>query len=308
MVAIIDFSTWNVYDGASEGSGRSEKIWLKSDEGSVGLFKFPKINPSDNKETTEHISEHLAHKIGNIIGVPTAKVDIGRYNGRIGCMSHFVCEEKEILSEGIWFISSKFPQYDADKMINMADKSYYCLNHLLETVPNILSSTIWMRMILFDFIIGNSDRHQSNWAILIKRENEHSLRLRWCPLYDNGSSLCCYVNEEETKKFLGNDKNRFESLVDSKSKSLIRIDGTKKSLPTHRQMVRFLLNNYSASKEIAKDIVSKFSCIKIEELLDEYPENILSANKKSLISKFLNRKCEILNELLKEVENNEENK
>ena len=308
MLDLIDFSCWNVYDGASEGSGRSEKIWLKSENGSMGLFKFPKINPSDNKETTEHISEHLAYKIGKVLGIPTAKVDLGVYNGRIGCMSHFVCEEKEILSEGIWFISSKFPQYDADKMINMADGKYYCLNHLLEAVPNILSNTMWMKMILFDFIIGNSDRHQSNWAILIKREKEHSLRLRWCPLYDNGSSLCCYINEEECEKFLGNDKTRFESLVDSKSRSLIRIDGTKKSLPTHREVVSFLLNNYAASKEIAKDIILKLSSIKIEEFLVEYPDDILYVNKKRLINKFLNRKCEILNELLKEVESGEEKK
>ena len=27
-INIIDFSNWKEYDGASEGSGRSEKIWL----------------------------------------------------------------------------------------------------------------------------------------------------------------------------------------------------------------------------------------------------------------------------------------
>ena len=32
MINIIDFSNWKEYDGASEGSGRSEKIWLKSDK------------------------------------------------------------------------------------------------------------------------------------------------------------------------------------------------------------------------------------------------------------------------------------
>ena len=97
-------------------------------------------------------------------------------------------------------------------------------------------------------------------------------------------------------------------MVDSKSRSLIRIDGTKKSLPTHREVVSFLLNNYAASKEIAKDIILKLSSIKIEEFLVEYPDDILYVNKKRLINKFLNRKCEILNELLKEVESGEEKK
>ena len=32
-----DFSDWNIYDGASEGSGRSEKVWLISPSREYGL-------------------------------------------------------------------------------------------------------------------------------------------------------------------------------------------------------------------------------------------------------------------------------
>ena len=306
MLKLIDFSKWNVYDGASEGSGRSEKIWLKSDVGEIGLFKFPKINPSSNKETTEHISEHLAHKIGNVVGVPTAKVDIGKYDGRIGCMSYFVCEENEILKEGIWFISAKFPKYDAEKMIDMDNNEYYCLRHLLEAVPGVLSTTMWIRMMLFDFLIGNRDRHQSNWAVLIKLEKDKSVRLRWCPLYDNGSALCCYFDDTDIPELLGNDRNRFESVVDSKSKSMIRIDGSKKSQPSHREVVRYLLQNYGATKEIAKEFLEELLPEKITELLAEYPEELLSKTKNEMICRFLNRKCQILKELLKEVDDSVE--
>lgn len=38
-----DFSFWMEYEGASEGSGRSEKLWLMNpDTGQSGLFKFKK--------------------------------------------------------------------------------------------------------------------------------------------------------------------------------------------------------------------------------------------------------------------------
>lgn len=84
MFEIVNFDSWKVYDGASEGSGRSEKIWLISDTGEIGLFKFPKIDPVDQKETTEHISEHLAHQLGRVLNVSTANVDIGIREGRIG--------------------------------------------------------------------------------------------------------------------------------------------------------------------------------------------------------------------------------
>ena len=47
LIEVIDFSSWNEYEGTAEGSGRSEKIWLKSLDGRIGLFKFPKIDPVD---------------------------------------------------------------------------------------------------------------------------------------------------------------------------------------------------------------------------------------------------------------------
>jgi hypothetical protein len=307
MIENINFSDWKEYDGASEGSGRSEKIWLKSDNGQIGLFKFPKIDPVDNKETTEHISEHLAHKIGEIIGVLTAKVDIGTYNGRVGSMSYFVCEKNEFLREGIWFLSAKFPKYNIDEMKDEESGKYYCLEHLFGAASNWLSNRVHIEMMLFDFLIGNSDRHQSNWAILIgaKMEKGLSISIRQCPLYDNGSSLCCYVNSEELPQLLGNDKIRFDALVDSKSKSRIRIDGSKKSLPSHREVIQYLFKNYSVSKEIAKDFLSRLSAETIDTLLAEYPEELLSAEKKCLINKFLNRKIYILEELLKEDERND---
>lgn len=307
MIEIIDFSDWKEYDGASEGSGRSEKIWLKSDSGQIGLFKFPKIDPVDNKETTEHISEHLAHKIGEIIGVVTAKVDIGTYNGRVGSMSYFVCEENEFLREGIWFLSAKFPKYNIDEMKDEESGKYYCLEHLFGAASNWLSNRVHIEMMLFDFLIGNSDRHQSNWAILIgaKMKKGLSISIRQCPLYDNGSSLCCYVNSKELPQLLGNDKLRFDALVDSRSKSRIRIDGNKKSLPSHREVIQYLFENYSVSKEIAKDFLSHLSAETIDTLLAEYPEELLSAEKKCLINKFLNRKIYILKELLKEDERND---
>ena len=301
MKEIIDFSSWNTYDGSAEGSGRSEKIWLKSQNGKIGLFKFPKIIDSDNnQETTEHVSEHLAYKLGELLGVETAVVDIGTYNGRIGSMSYFVCEENEILREGIWFISAEFPKYNAETMLDEESNQYYCIEHLSSAITGFLSNKVWIEMMLFDFLIGNSDRHQSNWAILIKMQKQ-SIRIKWCPLYDNGSSLCCYVKESDIPAFLGKDKVRFNSLVDTKSRSLIRIDGSNKSTPTHREVVEYLLKNYSVAKEIAKNFLSKLTKENIDKLLDEYSENILTCERKELIRLFLNAKAEILELLLKEV-------
>lgn len=299
MFDIVDFSTWNEYDGFAEGSGRSEKVWLISETGRIGLFKYPKTDPQDNKETTEHVSEHLAHQLGEVLRIPTASVDIGVRNNRIGSMSYLVSKEDEALCEGISFISGKYPMFNANTMQDEASGSYYCIDHIFNSVPEIVPKKIWIEMMLFDYLIGNADRHQSNWGLLWKvSTDEKIVKLRRCPLYDNGSSLCCYVNERQLAAFSGQDAKRFDALVDSKSKSMIRVDGTVKKRPSHTDVVRYLLKEFPDAEMIATDFISRLDVTTIDSLLAQYPEAILSNKKNQLIRRYLFKKTELLSQLL----------
>ena len=64
MVQIHNFDDWKVYDGLSSGSGRSEKIWIQSEDGIIGLFKYPKVDDLGKVSSTEFVSEHIASQIG----------------------------------------------------------------------------------------------------------------------------------------------------------------------------------------------------------------------------------------------------
>ena len=96
-----DFSFWQEYEGASEGSGRSEKVWLiNPDTNQIGLFKYKK-----DETTTDHISECIAFQIAKLIGIPCAEFELGFYLGREGSISYNIERKKnEVLIEGIYFI------------------------------------------------------------------------------------------------------------------------------------------------------------------------------------------------------------
>ena len=295
---IIDYTGWQPYEGLAAGSGRSEKEWLISDDGRIGLFKYPKIDPATNSVTTEHISEHMAAQIGKLVGVKTAQVDLGRRNGRIGSMSYLVKAETENLIEGINFIVGRYPNYNATTMIDETSGSYYSLEMLEETGKWSVENE-WIEMLIFDALIGNADRHQSNWAILIEYlgtqeiEDNHiclNFRSKWCPLYDNGSALCCYVNEKNIDSMFGKDPGPFKALVDTKSKSIIRIDGSKKAKPTHKEMVLYLIKKYPSAKTIAARFIERFTFEEVDKLLDMYTPDMLSEKKNRLIRRYLKEK------------------
>ena len=300
---IKDFSNWNIYEGFSEGSGRSEKQWLQSPEGQIGLFKWPKIDPQTGKETYEYLSEHLAYRIGQAIDVSTAKVDVGMYDSRIGSLSYLVNGPNEELREGAWFILGKHPNYSVEKLYDPDRQKYYSVEHIFEVIDEEIIRNYWIKMMFFDFLIGNSDRHQNNWAYLLPIEDKGKriIRVRPCPLYDNGSSLCCYINDLQVMEYLGKDMRRMKALVDSKSRSAIRIDPSTKKNPPHSDVVRYLFNNFPESEKIASQIIMKLQPAIIDSLINSYSSNLLSDNRKKLLKIFLHGKIDLLIELRDEI-------
>lgn len=304
MAEILDFSLWKRPEGMSEGSGASEKIWLQSPDGAqTGLFKFPKTRNYPGKPettTTEHISEWLASQLGGILGVPCAEVKLGTYHGRQGSLSVLITEnEKEHLelNEGVAFIKELCPKYDAKEMIDRDTGTYYCLNQILRATEQYLPIQFWIEVLLFDFLIGNTDRHQSNWALLKDEAGQYCQ----CPLYDNGSSLCSYIEEEQIERLFSKDTGPMKRLTDTGSRSRIRIDGSIKKEPTHKEVVRYILDRYPRSAvPTARNFLERLPREKIDELLNCLPDSIFSVDRKKLVSYYLDEKKRILSQLLEE--------
>ena len=282
---IRDYNSWVEYKGASEGSGRSEKVWLVNPiNGDIALFKFTK-----SVHTTEHLSEKIATEIAQLINIECMKVKIGVYNSRVGSLSYKINKDAENLIEGIRLINKYYPSYNPNLLYDAERGEYYSLEMILNSLKEYNFQREFFKIPIFDFLIGNTDRHQNNWAIL---QSDKGNRL--CPLYDNGSSLCCYIQESKIEGYLGNDKAKFQSLVDSKSTSRIRINKNVKKEPTHLEILKYLKENYYNDViNIIKTIKNNINENSIDGILVKYTD-IMSEKRKVLIKKFLIEKVKLM--------------
>ncbi len=284
MKKLISFDSWEVDIDTPLGSGASKKNWLINYEKKQrGIFKYPKVTSKSNI-TGEYWAECLACEIANILNIPCAKVDIGSYCDSIGSMSYMLLKENEYLNEGLYFISKEYPAYSVDKFFDSSTGTWYSLQMIMKSLKEMGLEKDFLIIPLFDALIGNTDRHHSNWGVVLSKDN---LKPKISPLYDNGSSLCSIVSEDKINL---HDKNWFNAQIDSKSKSIIRFENTKER-PTHFKMVEYLAHHFFRECTYYVDMLgSVLTDNKIVDLINDYPDDIISQGMKKLLFLFLTQR------------------
>ncbi len=282
ILVLINFDKWEVDEDSPFGSGASEKKWLINPETKQkGIFKFPK-GSDIGRPTGEYWAEKLASQLAEVLEIECAKVDIGIFNGRIGSMSYMILNKDEELIEGIQYITNIYNEYNQDKFIDCKTQEPYSINMILKSIKETGLGKDFLTIPIFDALIGNSDRHHSNWGIVRNKINGN---IRISPLYDNGSSLCCLINPKDVKNFL-KDKMRFESLIFGKSKSMIR--WKKINRIRHFELVEHIKEEYyEETVTIINKINDKLSEDKIKEIVYSYEDDIIHPYIKELLYVFL---------------------
>lgn len=197
------------------------------------------------------------------------------------------------LLEGIVFIENHYPYYDKDKLEDTYSNSKYSIQMIQNSLNGILEIDEFYKIVIFDILIGNSDRHHSNWAILARGivyktpEDMFDVFFNYSmsPLYDNGSSLCAYEDNNNLEIFF-KDKMKFEALVNTKSKSAI---GWEDESPIrHFELLKKIKNNaYDSTIQYIEKIKININEEKIDKILSEFNNNIISIDMKKLLKMYL---------------------
>jgi hypothetical protein len=193
----------------TEQLGSKPKFWVLLDD-KRWLFKEARPN------TGEDWSEKAAAEIARALGIRAATVELAQYGNKRGCISlNFVdVNAGEALVHGNEILALRVTGYDKEKIFRQSD-------HTLENIDIAirgLFSTDRAQAILtelagymvFDALIGNTDRHHENWGLLARLQSDpRELKLSVAPSFDHASSLGRELRDERRHELLTTDRVRW---------------------------------------------------------------------------------------------------
>ena len=164
MIKFYDISNWIWQDWNKPPKGsRAQSILEDPQTRETYYFKESKdIFPS------EIWSEIISSKIGQMIGFNVLDYNVAVYENKLGCLSKSMIlkSEGETLYHGVDILNDNLEEFEiSDKpLYSFQDLQRLCSeNHTFERfIDNFIE------IILFDALVGNTDRHTENWAFIQK--------------------------------------------------------------------------------------------------------------------------------------------
>ena len=188
------------------GYGGSEKKKKIIYNGEVYLLKFP--DPIIEKSLlykNNVFSTYIGCKIFDSVNIPVQKVILGIYNEKkneikqkvvVACKD-FTSEKQKLvefssLANSITGVDKKFTTKIED--------IYEVFNNLnYDFDKKIMIENFW-NMFVVDTLIGNTDRHLSNFGVI-----DDGKTLKFAPVYDCGSALHPLLTDEKINYLLNNE-------------------------------------------------------------------------------------------------------
>lgn len=156
---------WAELQWFSTGGTRAKK-YLQSPDGKFYYFKRSQLRPGRDY-TFEFWNEIIAYELGTMLGFNMLRYDIAIDGEIMGCICEsMINSEEEELIEGVKYLQAYSPGYDPAKKEHQSWYTFDLIERALQSakIGHFINDII--KIIIFDSVIGNGDRHQENWAII----------------------------------------------------------------------------------------------------------------------------------------------
>lgn len=169
----------------------------------------------------ESITEHLLTRVGQILNVSMAHSRLMKVHGQVRFMSRYFLNSNERLVHGAEIFAGYLEDESFVDEVERTDagRELFTFQFIEEAIGNRFTNDRkailagFVRMLGFDAIVGNNDRHHYNWGVI---EDIHGERpFRFAPVYDSARALFWNLSEKRlvNKFFRGDSEAKKKNLT-----------------------------------------------------------------------------------------------
>lgn len=215
LYQIRDVTSWPA--AGAEVMGTKPKVWLVSDESSGGdnpvrwLFK-----ERHRLHTGDDWAEKIAATVAELLGIPHSTVELARRGEKRGIVTRDLVKQLGAvdLVLGNSLLVEADPEYPGDGRFHVAahtwDRVYAALSRpfiglpagtpddpAIRTAPDL-----FVGYLMLDALVGNTDRHHENWAVLQFESSGPERVAVLCPSFDDASCLGHNLQDDKRRERL----------------------------------------------------------------------------------------------------------
>lgn len=206
----IDVSDW--LPAGPEQLGTKPKQWLVGDDGELWLWKESTYNIGSDGvpyRKGDDWAEVVASRVATAMGIPVATVRLAHNDPKFGVVSRRVHQDDEDLEHGNELLAGI-----GVVSVDDHDRSGYTADNVERALADVGPPTSdrqpttafgwFVAYLLLDAVVGNTDRHQDNWAVI-----RGPAGARLSPSFDHASCLGFLLSDDErSERLTTSDENR----------------------------------------------------------------------------------------------------
>ncbi len=196
----------------------------------------------------ESVTEYMMNRIGQTLGLHMNGCKLVRANGQIRFLSRYFRGKDERLVHGAEICGAYLEDMPFAEAVANDKKSarelftFQFVRAAIQSIYPLHSSSLiksLVKMIIFDAITGNDDRHFYNWGILdnIKKSKKPP---KFAPLYDSARGLLWNWSDDNIAIQLQHHYSGGQKIVKYIQKATPRISINGNSTVNHFELVAFL--------------------------------------------------------------------
>lgn len=253
----------------------------------------------------ESITEHLIVRIGQVLGLKMADSKLVIINKQLRFLSRYFLNSNEQLIHG----ADIYEDYLSDKLFleeietKQLAREFFTFQFIEKATKDKFSEDSeailndFIKMLFFDAIVGNNDRHYYNWAVV--EEEKQREKPYFSPIFDTARGL--FWNDSDDK-IVERTVNKAQLAVYlnkyiKKSMPKTGFEGVKN--PNHIVLVEQLIHYKADYKAFLIQIINEKNEQAIFKMIDSEFAHLMTSKRVFLIKECLKMRFMMLRNLLK---------